>query len=100
MAAGDYHLTNLKVCKDEALEGPLTAKPDVRSHQLDANDEFLLMACDGLWDVVSSQRAVSFAASRLRQDNNAAQCAQDLVRMSLNILFRSCLPRITSHLPF
>lgn len=84
-AIGDYHLTNLKVCKNNALEGPLTAEPDIRSHQLDEKDEFMLMACDGLWDVVSSQAAVTYAASRLRQDNNAAQCAQDLVQYAIDL---------------
>lgn len=84
-AIGDYHLTNLKVCKNNALEGPLTAEPDVKSYELDDEDEFLIMACDGLWDVVSSQQAVTYAASRLRQDNNPARCAQDMVQYAIDL---------------
>ena len=33
----------------------------------------------GLWDVLSSQRAVDFARARLRAHNDAAACSRDLV---------------------
>ena len=79
-AAGDYHLEDLKVCADGSLGGPLTAAPEVREHRLTADDHFLLLACDGLWDVSSSQAAVNFAAARLRHHNDAGQCAVVLVR--------------------
>ena len=49
------------------------------SHTLQAEDEFLLLACDGLWDVFSSQRAIEFARSRLQEHNDPQQCSQDLV---------------------
>ena len=49
-------------------------------HLLQAEDEFLLLGCDGLWDVFSSQRAVEFARSRLQQHNNPVLCSQELVR--------------------
>ena len=42
----------------------------------------LMMLCclSGLWDVLSSQRAVDFARARLRAHNDAAACSRDLVR--------------------
>jgi len=44
----------------------VTAMPDVRVEQLRAGDEFVILACDGIWDVMSSQQAVDFVRERLR----------------------------------
>ena len=41
------------------------------------------LACDGLWDVLPSQRAIEFARQRLREHNDPQQCAQKLVRLGL-----------------
>eukprot|EP00959_Pyramimonas_sp_CCMP1952_P314652 6586616-Pyramimonas_sp.AAC.2 len=34
----------------------LTAEPEVFTRQLSEADEFLVMACDGLWDTLSNQQ--------------------------------------------
>lgn len=36
----------------------VTWKPEITITQLDPNDEFLIMGCDGIWDVFTSQQAV------------------------------------------
>ncbi len=33
----------------------MTAMPEVRKETLQPGDEFLLLACDGIWDVLSNQ---------------------------------------------
>ncbi|CAK7225863.1 Protein phosphatase 2C 2 [Sporothrix bragantina] len=38
----------------------VTAYPDVTVHDLGDNDEFLVIACDGIWDCQSSQAVVEF----------------------------------------
>ncbi|KAL1899828.1 Protein phosphatase 2C 2 [Sporothrix stenoceras] len=38
----------------------VTAYPDVTVHDLTDNDEFLVIACDGIWDCQSSQAVVEF----------------------------------------
>ena len=43
----------------------ITAEPDVRVHTLTADDEFLVLACDGVWDIMSNQQAVDFVRDRI-----------------------------------
>jgi protein phosphatase 1G len=47
-------------------EQMVVATPDVRAFDLADGDEFLILACDGVWDVMSSQEAVDFVRARLR----------------------------------
>lgn len=41
--------------------------PDVSEVALGAEDEFLVMATDGLWDVISSQDVVTLARNNLKK---------------------------------
>ena len=41
---------------------------EVRVHSLQPRDEFVILASDGLWDVLSSQQAVNFTRRRLACD--------------------------------
>jgi hypothetical protein len=43
----------------------VTAAPDVRSMPRHARDELLVLACDGIWDVISSSDAVAFVKTCL-----------------------------------
>lgn len=45
----------------------ISAEPDVSVTELRASDRFLVMACDGVWDCMSSQQAVTFVSERLDQ---------------------------------
>ncbi|KAK4463466.1 phosphatase 2C-domain-containing protein [Cladorrhinum samala] len=38
----------------------VTAYPDVVTHELSDDDEFLVIACDGIWDCQSSQAVIEF----------------------------------------
>eukprot|EP00419_Tripos_fusus_P008305 CAMPEP_0172670772 /NCGR_PEP_ID=MMETSP1074-20121228/10496_1 /TAXON_ID=2916 /ORGANISM="Ceratium fusus, Strain PA161109" /LENGTH=417 /DNA_ID=CAMNT_0013487725 /DNA_START=44 /DNA_END=1297 /DNA_ORIENTATION=+ len=46
-------------------EQVIVATPDVRTFRLDASDEFIILACDGVWDVMDSQVAIDFVRNRL-----------------------------------
>ncbi|CAN0207396.1 unnamed protein product, partial [Ectocarpus sp. 8 AP-2014] len=39
----------------------LTAEPEFQEAEIGLDDEFLLMACDGLWDVLGKREAVDYA---------------------------------------
>jgi serine/threonine protein phosphatase PrpC len=62
---------------------PLTAEPELTQHELAPNDEFVVLGCDGLWDVISSQRAVELARQKLREHNDPQRCARSPSTASL-----------------
>lgn len=43
----------------------ISATPDVRTFKRQATDEFMVICCDGIWDVLSSQEVVEFVRARL-----------------------------------
>ena len=45
----------------------VTAVPDVRVLDLKRDDEFLILACDGIWDCMTNQQCVNFVRERLRR---------------------------------
>ena len=66
-------LGDLKYKQSKALppaEQIITAEPDVLHHKLDPADEFFVVACDGVWDVLSNQEAVDFVRTRIQADRS------------------------------
>jgi serine/threonine protein phosphatase PrpC len=76
-AVGDYD-----VGKGEKLRG-ISATPVVTTFVLDDDDEFMLLACDGLWDVFSAQSAVDFARRMLVQEHAPEVVCEGLVAEAL-----------------
>lgn len=64
---------------------PLIAEPDVQQVMLTEDDEFLIIGCDGIWDVMSSQYAVSLVRRGLRRHDDPQQCARELVLEALRL---------------
>ncbi|KAI8019028.1 putative protein phosphatase 2C 13 [Camellia lanceoleosa] len=64
---------------------PLTAEPEVQQIMLTEDDEFLIVACDGIWDVMSNEDAVSLVRHALRRHNDPQQCARELVNEALRL---------------
>jgi protein phosphatase 2C family protein 2/3 len=80
-AFGDWHLEGLKGRGGKT--GPLTVDPEIEKTRLTEDDEFLILACDGLWDVFSSQNAIDMARASLRQHNDPVKAAKELASEAL-----------------
>ena len=61
----------------------MVVDPDVTELRLKEGDEFLIVATDGLWDVVSSQDAVTRARRELRAGKHPQAVAEMLTRTAL-----------------
>ncbi|TVU31881.1 hypothetical protein EJB05_23585, partial [Eragrostis curvula] len=86
-AIGDWHM---KGSKGSAC--PLTPEPEFREVRLTEEDEFLIIGCDGLWDVMSSQCAVTMVRKELMAHNDPERCSQELVKEALK---RDCCDNLT-----
>ncbi|WCJ32836.1 Protein phosphatase 2C family protein [Euphorbia peplus] len=77
-ALGDWHIKGSKGAKS-----PLSAEPELEELILTEEDEFLIIGCDGLWDVMSSQCAVTIVRKELTTHNDPEGCAKALVKEAL-----------------
>lgn len=65
-AIGDLYFKLSAYVKDK--QSGLSAEPFVLKRHLTRTDEFLILATDGFWDVVSHQEAVNFVRQNLDKD--------------------------------
>lgn len=64
-AIGDHCYKLRKDLSDR--EQMITALPDIKTLTLNSDDEFMLLACDGIWNSMSNQKAVDFIRPRLKE---------------------------------
>lgn len=62
-----------------AEEQIVTASPDIMSHEITDETEFLVLACDGIWDVMSNQDVVDFVRDRLAVGTEPEIICEDLL---------------------
>ncbi|KAL4514292.1 hypothetical protein Ndes2526B_g04035 [Nannochloris sp. 'desiccata'] len=59
-------------------EQMVVATPDITDLELREGDEFLVIACDGIWDVMSNQEAVDFTRKRIRQGQSLKSICEQM----------------------
>ncbi|KAG2500346.1 hypothetical protein HYH03_001921 [Edaphochlamys debaryana] len=62
---------------------PVISTPDVTETLLSPDDEFLIVASDGLWDVLPPREAVQWARKEFKAKKDAAQVAASLATLAL-----------------
>jgi len=76
-AIGDFEFKQNKDLSPEAQV--VTANPDILTHQITAEDEFLILACDGIWDVYSNQQVVDRVRRLLGERKTLSQVAEQMI---------------------
>jgi protein phosphatase 1L len=64
---------------DKGLAPYVIAEPEIIMRALTNHDEFLILACDGVWDVLDNQKAVDIVHNALSQSTDCEHAAQILV---------------------
>lgn len=63
----DWRIKDLSVSRsfgDVETTPYVTHRPDFYRYKLEQSDKFIILACDGLWDVVSNQEAINFVIEK------------------------------------
>ena len=85
-AIGDAEFKNLdsRLLSEFSISSPLVIPdPDIKVSRIHDKDEFLILACDGLWDIFSSQEAVDMVSNSLDNGDSAEDAAKLLVNTAL-----------------
>ncbi|KAF9013520.1 phosphatase 2C-like domain-containing protein [Cyathus striatus] len=73
-ALGDFEFKkNYSLTPEEQI---ITANPDVTCHEITEDDEFLVIACDGIWDCLTSQQVVDFVRSQVAEGKELTEIGE------------------------
>jgi protein phosphatase 2C len=70
--AGDWRVHELSVCRsfgDINATPQVTHIPESFIYPLKNDDEFIIIACDGLWDILQNHEAVNFVRDHMNDNN-------------------------------
>ena len=94
-ALGDFDYK--RVPNLPCTEQLVSAEPELTCIGRSPDDEFLVLACDGIWDVMSNQEVVDYVRYRLKVHQNLTQLTGELLETCLakvSILLLICLSYI------
>lgn len=65
-------------------EQAVTSVPDVVHVTLGPRDQFIVLACDGIWDVMSNEQVVAFVSARIAKGINLSTICEHLMQNCLS----------------
>ena len=76
----------------EAKDQAVTACPDIKVVPLTADCEFVLLACDGLWDCMTSEEAIAYCHKNIYKDDfqKGKLSEADMIKGTEAIVDASC----------
>ncbi|KAF0700758.1 Aste57867_8711 [Aphanomyces stellatus] len=85
-AFGDNDLKTSKGAFKDKFNGDVVgSQPDVRLHALRPDDEFVVLACDGIFDVLSPEQLVGFIRSRLSLHQDVQVAADEAAAHAMRL---------------
>ncbi|WWD05408.1 hypothetical protein V865_003485 [Kwoniella europaea PYCC6329] len=76
-AIGDFEFKqNYSLAPEKQI---VTADPEIITHKIDGEEEFLVLACDGIWDCLSSQQVVDFTRRAIANGDELGKIAEDMM---------------------
>ncbi|KAI0252000.1 phosphatase 2C-like domain-containing protein [Lactifluus subvellereus] len=80
-ALGDFEFKkNYSLTPDKQV---ITSNPDVTVHDITEDDEFFVLACDGIWDCLNSQQVVDFVRREVAQGTPMGQICENIMEHCL-----------------
>ena len=65
---------------NDDIKNPLICTPDVSSFVLKPNMDFILLASDGLYDVFTSEEAISIVYKEMNEHQDTFRCTQCMIK--------------------
>jgi len=78
----DFPLGDMELKQNEVLPAErqiVTAEPELKTVKLSEDDEFIVLACDGIWDCMTSQEVVDFVHKHLNTEDNLSDVCEKLL---------------------
>ncbi|KAI0822265.1 PP2C-domain-containing protein [Trametes gibbosa] len=61
----------------------ITCNPEIIDHTITAEDEFIIIACDGIWDCLTSQQAVNVVRLLVSRGRKLTEICEDICELCL-----------------
>jgi len=94
---GDYLYKRDQTIKAENQQ--VSPLPDVTIIPRSKSDLFMVVACDGIWDVMSNEECGKYLLDKIKSGKNLKQMAEDLLDYCLNLNSRDNMSVIIVGLP-
>ena len=65
----------------------VTCLPDIVERKIDEDWDFIVLACDGIWDVLTNQQVCDFVTQRIGKNIQPGQICEELMDRLVNSFY-------------